>query len=107
MADRCMNYQASKNEYPASMRIWHVSDRADITLFEPRLPPSADAAVADRVVWGVDDSHLVNYLFSRECPRIAIRRGPDYREEDADRFLGPGSADVVLFATSAQAGRAR
>lgn len=79
------------------IQLWHASDHHDITRFEPRLPSNADAGVSDPVVWAVADSHLVNYLLPRDCPRIAIRRGPQTRDADTDRFFGPGSPEVVLF----------
>lgn len=79
------------------MKLWHVSGEAGIAIFEPRVPPSFDAGITQPVVWAVADSHLVNYLFPRECPRVAIRRGANTSEADAKRFFGPGSPEVVLF----------
>jgi hypothetical protein len=79
------------------MKLWHVSGEAGISLFEPRIPPSFDAGVTHPVVWAVADSHLVNYLFPRECPRVAIRRSENTSDADANRFFGPGSAEVILF----------
>ncbi|KAF1044798.1 DUF6886 family protein [Xylophilus sp.] len=77
--------------------LWHVSDDPGITRFEPRLPPGPGAAVAHPVVWAVDDEHLVNYLFPRDCPRIAVRRSAGTSGEDTRRFLFPGEAGAVLF----------
>src|SRR5262245_46704692 len=79
------------------MKLWHVSSEADISVFEPRVPPSFDACVSHPVVWAVADSHLVNYVFPRECPRVATRRGPNICEADAKRFFVPGSPAVILF----------
>ena len=60
--------------FPAHMpRLFHVSERPGIARFEPRLPPTANAAVRTPVVWVVDEAHLPNYLVPRECPRVAFR----------------------------------
>jgi hypothetical protein len=68
-------------------RLFHVSDTAGIARFEPRPPPSPDAGVTADAVWAVAQSHLVNYLTPRDCPRIAYRAGPDTLDEDRERFL--------------------
>jgi len=44
------------------MKLWHVSDHAAISSFEPRVPTNADAGITHPVVWAVADSHLVNSL---------------------------------------------
>lgn len=79
------------------MKLWHVSDIAGISSFEPRVPTNADAGIAHPVVWAAADSHLVNYLFPRDCPRVAIRRTSTTSSIDVDRFFGPGSAGVIVF----------
>lgn len=75
-------------------RLFHVSEEPGIERFAPRLPPSLDAGVRDPVVWAVADSHLVNYLTPRDCPRIGFRAGPNTTAADRARFLG--SARRVL-----------
>jgi hypothetical protein len=69
-------------------RLFHVSEEPGIVRFEPRPPPSPDAGVRDAVVWAVADSHLVNYLAPRDCPRIGFGAGPNTTAADRARFLG-------------------
>lgn len=73
-----------------------MSEEAGIARFEPRPPPSTDAGVSDDVVWAVAESHLVNFLTPRDCPRITFRVGPDTTEEDKAQFLVAGQP-VVAF----------
>lgn len=77
-------------------RLFHVSEEAGIVRFEPRPPPSADAGVEDDAVWAVAQSHLVNFLTPRDCPRITFRAGPDTSEADRAWFLA-GAERVVAF----------
>jgi hypothetical protein len=39
------------------------------------------------LVWAIDDDHLHNYLTPRDCPRVALGRGPNTTYADAARFL--------------------
>jgi hypothetical protein len=82
------------------MDLWHVSEESDIALFEPRLP-SSDSGVTSPVVWAVADSHLVNYLFPRECPRVSIRQNGNSEGVDIERLLGRSPSGVVLFIETA------
>lgn len=77
-------------------RLFHVSEDAGIARFDPRPPPSPDAGVSGDAVWAVAESHLVNFLTPRDCPRITFRAGPQTLEADRARFLG-GSDRVVAF----------
>ena len=47
-------------------------------------------------VWAVAESHLVNFLTPRDCPRITFRAGPDTSKSDRARFLA-GAERVVAF----------
>jgi hypothetical protein len=78
------------------LRLFHVSEEAGIARFEPRPPPSPDAGVEDDAVWAVAESHLVNFLTPRDCPRIAFRAGPNTSAADKARFLA-GAERVVAF----------
>jgi hypothetical protein len=85
------------------MRLFHVSETPGVTRFEPRPPPSPDAGVTGEVVWAVAESHLVNFLLPRDCPRICFRAGPDTTPADRARFLG--EANSVVAVEDAWAGR--
>jgi hypothetical protein len=77
-------------------RLFHVSEEAGIGRFEPQPPPSSDAGVVGDAVWAVAESHLVNFLTPRDCPRITFRAGPRTSESDKVRFLA-GATRVVAF----------
>jgi hypothetical protein len=49
-------------------------------------------------VWAVAESHLVNYLTPRDCPRIAYRAGPETTEADRERFLIGAKVVVAIEA---------
>ena len=84
-------------------RLFHVSETPGIVRFEPRPPPSLDAGVTGDAVWAVAESHLVNFLLPRDCPRICFRAGPDTTEADRVRFLG--EARIVVAVEEAWAAR--
>lgn len=79
-----------------SQQLFHVSEDAGITRFEPRPIPSPDSGLDGLAVWAVAESHLPNYLVPRECPRICFRAGPQTSADDRDRFLGSAER-VVAF----------
>jgi hypothetical protein len=81
---------------PAPLKLWHVSEQPDIALFEPRLPPNRDAAVATPVVWAVDDACLPHYLVPRDCPRVAFRALPATTPHDLAHFFSDGGSRHVL-----------
>ena len=64
--------------------LFHVSERDDIDVFTSRLAPGT----SDPVVWAIDDAHLPNYLFPRDCPRICFYALPSTFEADIERHLG-------------------
>jgi len=66
-------------------RIFHVSDRSDIELFEPRshaswpdLPPR---------VWAVEERMLHTFLVPRNCPRITWYAIDTSTDEDVRRYM--------------------
>jgi hypothetical protein len=89
-------------------RLFHVSDLADIALFEPRpvraghphqgLPP---------VVWAVGERLLHNYLLPRDCPRVTFYATPDSDPADVARLLGVTAAGHVIAIESGWLGRLR
>ena len=82
--------------------LFHVSERAGIDVFLPRLHKSLNVAV----VWALDDAHLHTYLLPRDCPRIALFPKADTTSEDMLRFMGSTTAPRVLAIESAWLKRA-
>jgi len=76
-------------------RLFHVSGDAGIAVFQPRL--SKTFPELGLVVWAVDDSHLVNYLLPRDCPRVTFCAAPTTTESDRRRFSLPDDARVVAI----------
>lgn len=72
-------------------RLYHVSDRPDIALFEPR-PVYANHPAAEvlpgAVVWAVGEELLHNYLLPRDCPRVTFYARPDSDPADVARLMG-------------------
>lgn len=60
------------------MRLFHFSDDPGIALFSPRpvRVPSSRPAGRDwlngPLVWAIDETHAMLYLFPRDCPRIVV-----------------------------------
>jgi hypothetical protein len=65
--------------------LWHVSDDASITRFEPRANEQHDSP--ERLVWAIDTAHLPAYWFPRECPRGTFWAVDSTSDDDVERFL--------------------
>ena len=72
--------------------LWHVSEDAAISQFEPHRAPFA--TTDEPLVWAVDTRHLPLFWFPRDCPRGTFWAGPETSAEDVDRFLVAPSARV-------------
>ena len=66
--------------------LWHVSEDAAITRFEPH--HLAGHSLDEALVWAIDARHLPLYWFPRECPRATFWANSQTSDEDIDRFLG-------------------
>src|ERR1700730_2825235 len=76
--------------------LFHVSEEASIALFVPR--PSAIFPSLGSVVWAVAESHLVNYLLPRDCPRVTFCATDTTTARDRERFNVTESSRVVVIA---------
>ena len=72
--------------------LYHVSEEAGITRFEPRPAVNLDYPV----VWAVHEDRLRNYLLPRDCPRVTFFAGPETTPQDIERFLGSSPAVVAI-----------
>jgi hypothetical protein len=72
--------------------LWHVSEDSSIGVFRPHR--SATALSDELLVWAVDTRHLPMFWFPRQCPRATFWADSGTSPEDAERFLGAGSARV-------------
>lgn len=69
------------------MRLFHVSEEPDITVFEPRLPKRTDLDPVVGLVWAIDEARLPNFLTPRDCPRVTYHVGSRTTEADRKRFF--------------------
>jgi hypothetical protein len=65
--------------------LWHVSEDARITRFEPHRRP--EHAEDEPLVWAVDTRHLPLYWFPRDCPRGTFWAHSATSDGDVERFL--------------------
>lgn len=72
-------------------RLFHVSEEAEIARFSPRPDRSGESKV-----WAVEDSHLVNYLLPRDCPRVTFHQRPESQQADCLKLLGDESHVVAI-----------
>jgi hypothetical protein len=88
------------------LRLFHVSEEANIDKFEPRQPPTTATGIRQPVVWAIDEDHLVNYLLPRDCPRVTFYPLPQSTTEDIIRFVGASGASKIVCIEAAWLQRA-
>ena len=81
------------NEGPHAL--WHVSEDASISRFEPHV--AATSGRTEPLVWTVDTRHLPLYWFPRDCPRACF--WANARTIHEDEALLHGSARVHAVET--------
>lgn len=69
------------------MRLFHVSEEANICKFEPRIPDRDDLDKKVGLVWAIDETRLPNFLTPRNCPRVAYHVGKGTNEIDKKKFF--------------------
>jgi len=82
------------------MRLFHVSEEADIEVFEPRVPYRKDIDDSAGLVWAISEERLHNYLFPRDCPRISCYPVEQTDVNDIIRIIGPSSANSIVAVES-------
>ncbi len=80
-----------------SSRLFHVSERPDITLFEPRQTYEGHPLGPEQpVVWAIAERLLHNYLLPRDCPRVTFYPRPNSDPADVARLMGQTSARHIV-----------
>lgn len=69
------------------MRLFHVSEEANIYQFEPRIPVRDDLDKKVGLVWAIDEARLPNFLTPRNCPRVAYYVGKYTNDIDIKKFF--------------------
>ena len=79
------------------MRLFHVSEEADIEVFHPRTPTRNDLDKKIGLVWAIDEERLPNFLTPRDCPRVTYHIGKNTSECDKNKFFTSSSAKQVVI----------
>ncbi len=79
------------------MRLFHVSEEADIKKFVPRIPYREDMDKSKGLVWSLTEPPLPHWLTPRDCPRIGYRVTEESTQEDIDRFFASSSRHCVAI----------
>jgi hypothetical protein len=74
-----------------SERLFHVSETAGLTRFEPRMDAHGRA-----VVWAIGESRLHNYLLPRDCPRVTYYATATTSAADRARFFSASTTESVI-----------
>lgn len=79
------------------VRLFHVSEEKDISIFIPRPTVRRDLEPAAKYVWAIDESHLPNFLTPRNCPRVCYRANDHTASEDIVQHIGTSVRHVVVI----------
>lgn len=80
--------------------IFHISDNPAIARFEPRPAPSPGQE--GKMVWGVDEEHVHNYLLPRDCPRVCFRAVEGTTPEDREQLFSAGESARAVVAVESR-----
>jgi hypothetical protein len=78
------------------LKLYHVSDRSNIEIFEPRVIPQEGASPDVKLVWVIENRLLHNFLVPRDCPRVTYYVGAHTTPEDAEELMRGTSAKHVV-----------
>lgn len=81
-------------------KLFHVSDKSKIKIFEPLPAPFYPGVIKRDVVFAISDALLHNYLLPRNCPRVTYYAGRGTSPEDRNRFFGLSTARYIITVES-------
>jgi len=79
------------------MRLFHISEEADIKKFIPRVPSRNDVNKPKGLVWALNERCLPNYLTPRDCPRVTYHAAKGSAAADAVKFFSSSSRHCVAI----------
>ena len=79
------------------MRLFHVSEEANIEVFIPRIPLREDMDKSKGLVWALTEEHLPQFLTPRECPRVTYRIADTTTQNDIKKFFSSSSRYCVAI----------
>jgi hypothetical protein len=78
------------------MRLFHVSEESDISIFKPRLPKRKDLDQSIGLVWAINEVCLPNFLTPRNCPRVTYHCSSNTTEQDENLYLSSKTTNYVV-----------
>jgi len=79
------------------MRLFHVSEDPNVTVFYPRLPRRTELDPNIGLVWSLTEPALPNWLFPRDCPRVGYRACENMTSVDMAKFFTSSARHVVAI----------
>ncbi|MEG2290374.1 MAG: hypothetical protein RR891_07020 [Clostridium sp.] len=79
------------------MRLFHVSEENDISIFNPRIPEREDLNKSIGLVWAINEACLPNFLTPRNCPRVTYHLGSNTTKEDRVKYFSSSSISHVVI----------
>ncbi len=79
------------------MRLFHVSEEANIDEFVPRIPYRKDMDKSKGLVWSLTEPSLPNWLTPRDCPRVGYRVTDETKQDDISRFFSSASRHAIAI----------
>jgi hypothetical protein len=74
--------------------LYHISEDPNIEVFFPR--KSEIYKDLGHIVWAIDEVHLVNYYFPRDCPRIIYKYSENISQEDKNKYFSNTVSDIII-----------
>lgn len=78
------------------MKLFHVSEEENISIFHPRLPTRKDLDPDKGLVWAINEKCLPNFLTPRNCPRVTYHCHEATTEEDRSVYISSRSMYHVV-----------
>lgn len=78
------------------MRLFHISEEDNISIFIPRLPKRKDLEQGTGLVWAITEDCLPNYLTPRNCPRVTYHCNERTTGKDINDFLSSETIKHVV-----------
>jgi hypothetical protein len=79
------------------MRLFHVSEEADIKEFVPRIPYRKDVDRSKGLVWSLTEQQLPNWGTPRDCPRVCYRATDESTQDDIAAFFSSAFRHCVAI----------
>ena len=74
--------------------LFHISENPNIDEFIPR--KSETYKELPLIVWAIDEEHVVNYYFPRDCPRIIYRYSEEVIDEDKIKYFSNTISKTII-----------